>query len=52
MSSEKKKRKVSKRRHPMRRDGGWLKEKGSGTGMKRLSFYTSAQRKQDKKNKI
>jgi len=49
MSSEKKKRKVSKRRHPMRRDGGWLKEKGTGVGIKGQSFYTSAQRKQNKK---
>jgi hypothetical protein len=48
MSSEKKKRKVDKRLH-WGRGGNFLKEKGKG--IKRLSFYTSTQRRVDNKIK-
>lgn len=46
MASQKKKNKTDKKKHPGR-GGSFLKEKGKG--IKGLSFYSSAQRKQDKK---
>jgi len=46
MASEKKKNKTDKKNHPGR-GGRFMKEKGKG--IKGISFYTSSQRKQDKK---
>jgi hypothetical protein len=46
MASEKKYRKVSKRRHPGR-GGAWLKEKGKG--VRGFSFFTPSQRRQNNK---
>lgn len=48
MASEKKSRKTSKKSHPGR-DGKFLKEKGSGKGIKGITFFTSAQRKENNK---
>ena len=49
MTSESKMRKVSKKLHHGR-GGSWLKE--FRKGIKRLSFYTASQRRQDKKINI
>lgn len=48
MASEKKMRKVSKKRH-WGRGGNWLKEKGDGKGVKGITFFTPAQRRQNNK---
>jgi hypothetical protein len=47
MASTKKKGKTDKKRHPGR-GGGFIKH--TGPGIKGLTFYTSSQRRKDKKD--